>query len=77
MQLEYTPTSTKRKMYIVYPFSIFSDEKDGVELLAYRRTLVEALGYQTKDISTYSFSVINKGKVIGKYVWHIREREKQ
>lgn len=75
MQLEYTPTSTKRKMYVVYPFSIFSDEKDGVELLAYRRTLVEAMGYQTEDISKYSFSVINKGKVIGKYVWFIREQK--
>lgn len=57
------------KMYVV---DISTRYNDGEESIAFRKTLTEALGFDTKE-NPLGFSVVKRGKkrgkVIGKYVW--------
>lgn len=69
--LEYLPLKPlKRKEKTFYRIEESTDFSDGVELLLFRKTLVESLGYNIEDIHKFSFAVLNnKGKEIGRYVW--------
>lgn len=71
--LTYLPTPPAKavgsKLYVL---DVSSRYNDGEELIAFRKTLTEAMGFDTKD-NPNGFSVVKKtkkrGKVIGKYVW--------